>query len=618
MSKYDHLTKNELIALLEKRDRSRKLGLVWERNELEAESSLNDDFVVMNLHPELSCGQAPYNNLLIEGDNFDALRYLRIAFKGRIKCIYIDPPYNTENKDFIYNDRFVDEEDSYRHSKWLEHLHQRLHIAAELLSDDGVMLVSINDENCAKLDLLLNQIMPNRRLGSFVWRTKDTGNDRGGNLSQVHEHILVYAREKFEFRGNPLNTSNYRNSDEDLRGAWRSQPITCNKSFKERENLYYPIQNPVTGLWYPCDPDSTWRYASEKLVKVGQKLRAETIEQLIAQDEIYFPDCAETDVFFYASMDELRAAIASGDVPILPQKKTPLLRQDLPELTFWVGKRIASGRPSRKHFLERKEKLISPLSSWIAGLNETIDYDLDFADEIAMIRSPRGREGSDSIKNIMGSKAFDYPKPPTLIKHLVDQSTTPHDIVLDFYAGSGTTGHSVLQLNQEDGGKRKFILISSTEKTASEPDKNVCRDVCAQRLSRVIQGYAVGKQQIAGLGGSFAYLTAVRVAQRTLQTDIQHDQVWYALQLLTFEAVEPFDAAKDLHCVETANSRILYLPHSTSEIIRVAQQAVESDQKATTIYTWQSNAVMQHIQHAHVSVEQIPDYLIERFGGKQI
>lgn len=617
MSKYDHLSKEQLIALLEKRDRTRKLGLVWERNELEAENALNDDFVLMDLLPEWSCGQTPYRNLLIEADNFDALRYLRMTFQGRVKCIYIDPPYNTENKDFIYNDKLIDNEDSYRHSKWLEHLYQRLRIAAELLRDDGVLLVSINDENCAKLDLLLEQILPDCRLGSFVWRTKDTGNDRGGNLSQVHEHILVYAREKFAFRGNPLNTSNYRNSDDDERGAWRSQPITCNKSFKERENLYYPIQNPATGLWYPCDPDSTWRYSTDRLLKPGQKLRADTIEQLIAVDEIYFPECDEKDVFFYPTLAALNAAIDAGNVPVLPQKKTPLLRHDLPDLEFWVGKRIASGRPSRKHFLERKENLLSPLSSWIAGLNEVVDYDADFADELATIRSPRGREGSDSIKHIMGSNAFPYPKPPTLIRHLVDQSTNPDDIVLDFYAGSGTTGQAVLQLNQNDGGKRQFILVSSTEKTDKEPEKNVCRDVCAQRLRRVIDGYSVGKQNVAGLGGSFAYLQAVKIAQSHIQIDIRHDQIWFALQLLTFDAVEPFDADKTIHCVETDQHRMLYLQQSTPDIIEQANALLQGDTKPATLYTWQRNGVMQRIPFEHVTVEQIPDYLIERFAKGQ-
>ncbi|HRC26065.1 MAG TPA: site-specific DNA-methyltransferase, partial [Alphaproteobacteria bacterium] len=118
--KYEQYSKGDLIRLLRERDRKPKFGLVWERDEIDHDKSVNGDFVALDFVPELSCGDAPYDNLLIEGDNFDALRYLRMTHAGKVKCIYIDPPYNTGNKDFIYNDRFVDKDDLYKHSKWLE------------------------------------------------------------------------------------------------------------------------------------------------------------------------------------------------------------------------------------------------------------------------------------------------------------------------------------------------------------------------------------------------------------------------------------------------------------------------------------------------------------------
>ena len=129
MGAYDHLNKADLIALLEKRQAERKLGLVWERSEIEHDQALVEGFVALELDESLSVGAAPHRNLIIEGDNFDALRYLQLAYKGRVKCIYIDPPYNTGNKDFIYNDRFLGSDDAYRHSKWLEFLHWRLLLA---------------------------------------------------------------------------------------------------------------------------------------------------------------------------------------------------------------------------------------------------------------------------------------------------------------------------------------------------------------------------------------------------------------------------------------------------------------------------------------------------------
>ena len=139
--KYEEYSREELLRLLRERDRKPRFGLVWERDEIEHDRSLNDDFVVLEPDASLSAGDAPHHNLVIEGDNFDALRYLRMTHASKVKCIYIDPPYNTGNRDFIYNDRFVDKDDVYKHSKWLEYMYRRLVLAKDLLREDGVLLV---------------------------------------------------------------------------------------------------------------------------------------------------------------------------------------------------------------------------------------------------------------------------------------------------------------------------------------------------------------------------------------------------------------------------------------------------------------------------------------------
>lgn len=610
-TKYENYTKQELMQLLLKRDAERPLGLVWERDDIEHERSLNQDFVSLELIKELSVGEGAYQNLLIEGDNFDALRYLHMAYKGRIQCIYIDPPYNTGNKDFIYNDSFVDKEHSYKYSMWLEHLYQRLILAKDLLTDDGVILVSINDENRSKLELLLEKIMPGCRLGSLAWRTKDTGNDAGGNLSQVHEHVLVYANSKFEFKGNPIDVSKYRNSDDDFRGEWRPQPITKAHSLIERPNTYYPIQNPETGYWYPCDPDSVWRYSTESKVKEGQKLRSDTIEELIKKKEIFFPKCKPEEVMRWDTKEELLEAIRVGEGPILPKKKTPLLREDLPDLDFWVGKNIAPGRPSRKHFLREKQKLTAPLSSWIAGVNEDVDFDLDFEDDITTIRSPRGREGSDQIKELLGSKAFDFPKPPTLIKNLIEQAAKPDSIVLDFYGGSGTTAQGVLALNSEQNTERRFILVSSTEATGKDPEKNVCRDVCSVRVKRVIEGY--GKQ--AALGGNFAYMKAVKTPMEYLHDDIKHEQIWYVLQQIHFDQLSEFDDAKPCQRATMLNTDVIYVPEISKASMDYLKAVLDTAIMQVKLYTWRPAILRQEFSHANIDVERIPEFVTDRFGG---
>lgn len=520
LQQIDKLSAPELRRLLAEHLTSRKLGLTWERDAIAHDRALNADVVLPRVVPDWGHtpdGCTAHHNLIIEGDNFDSLRLLRSTHAGKVRVIYIDPPYNTGNKDWVYNDNFVGANDRWRHSQWLEFLYQRLSLARELLTADGVILVSINDENRSRLELLMDEVFPGRRLGSLVWRTKDTGNDLTQRFSHVHEHVLVYANGSFAFNGRATDRSKFRNPDKDTRGDWSPQPLTANKSLTERPNTYYPIQDPTTGYWYPCDPDSTWRFASEAVIRRlcnGEEaavqaalaaLRSDTMEALIAKKLIYFPPCKVEDVMQFQGKADLLAAVAAGKGPMLPKKKTPLLRPDLPDIDFWVGKPIAPGRPSRKEHWTAKPEAdrLAPVSSWIAGMNEdSADEDV----ELVLLRSARGGVATEEIKNLLGSKAFPHPKPLSLIKGLLSQATRPGDLVLDFFAGSGTTGQAVLELNAEDGGQRRFILCSSTEATTKESDKNLCRDVCAERLRRVITGYGGKPGYTLAQGGEFAYL----------------------------------------------------------------------------------------------------------------
>ena len=613
-SRYDHLTKDELVRLLAARDRrdATRFGLVWEANEIDRDKAINSDFVTLDLARDQSVGRAPWRNLIIEGDNFDALRYLRMTHAGRVKCILIDPPYNTGKKDFVYNDRFVDENDSWRFSTWIEFLYQRLIIARDLLREDGVLLVCINDESRAKLEMLLDKVMPGRRVGSFVWRTKDSANDAGGNLSQVHEHVLVYGNPQFQFGGKVLQLDDYRNQDNDPEGDWTPQPLTCAKTLIERENLYYPIQDTATGYWYPCDPERVWAYATEKRVKPGTKLRAETIEELMRKKEIYFSACKPSEVMQWDTLEDLKKAIRTGKGPVLPKKKTPLLREDLPDLEFWVGKPIAPGRPSRKDYLKRKKKLVAPVSSWIAGKKEEIDYLYDELDEqVELMRSERGGEGTDAINAILGTKAFNHPKPPSLIRALVGQASTKDDLVVDFFAGSGTTAQAVLECNRTDGaeGRRRFILVSNSEATTGEPDKNICRDVCAKRVQRVIEGYG----NAPGLGGDFAYLRCRRIAAGRL-VEIEHEQVWTALQMFHRETLEPY-ASTDFLRTGDDESALIYVPRFATALVPALRKAVKAS-AAVIVYSWQPETLRQHIRAGHVQHEAIPESLARRFGLK--
>jgi len=297
-SKYENLSKGELIRLLETRDRSKKFGLVWERNEIEADNAIDENFIACDIIHDLCEKPAPWRNLVIEGDNYDALRWLRMTYAGRVKCIYIDPPYNTGNKDWVYNDHYFDKEDRYRHSTWLEFLYRRLTLARDLLSDEGVMLVSINDENRAKLEMLMDEALPGMRLGSLVWRTR-TGAGEGGPAfySTNHEHILVYSKYGFRFSGSAKSFDKYSNPDDDPRGPWQKDNLTQSKTHKERPNSYFPIMDPSTNTYYPCNPDAVWRFVSGKKINDPKRIKTRTMEDLIESKQIIFPENSRVEVW---------------------------------------------------------------------------------------------------------------------------------------------------------------------------------------------------------------------------------------------------------------------------------------------------------------------------------
>jgi len=541
LSRLEQFNAQALRRLLVEHLTKRKLGLVWERNAIEHDEALNADIVLPRLVPQWSCRPAEdgkqfvHRNLIIEGDNFDSLRLLKATHAGRIRVIYIDPPYNTGNKDWVYNDHYVGANDRWRHSQWLEFLYRRLTLARDLLSSDGVILVSINDENRARLELLMDEVFPGRRLGSIVWRTRQGSNaDQGCFLSVDHEHVLVYGNSGFMFNGFEKSYEMYSNPDNDPRGDWRTSDLTLGFSFKERPNLYYPLVDEKTGIHYPPNPDRIWVYASEARLKPGQMLQAKSMEEFVRLGQILFPQ--EQRVETWRTMDELLAAIDSGDVP--KSGKTPILRRDLPDLQQWVGKPVGFGRPQFKRYKANLRNQTQPLSSWIVPAFEEGTYEAEDS-----LISATNQEGARQVAQIFDDRAFNYAKPASLIKGLLSQATRPSDIVLDFFAGSGTTGQAVLELNAEDGGQRRFILCSNTEATTKEPNKNLCRDVCAERLRRVIAGYGGKRGYTAEQGGEFAYLQLDKVALADVPFEAKAENTAALLSLRLARALQkPGDA----------------------------------------------------------------------------
>jgi len=537
--KYDQYTKDELLRLLRERDRRPRFGLVWERDLIDHDRSVNGDFVALDLVPELSQGTPPFGNLIIEGDNFDALRTLRMSHAGRVKCIYIDPPYNTGNRDFIYNDRFIDREDSYRHSKWLEFMYRRLELARELLAEDGSIWVSIDDNEVFHLGMLMDQVFGEKnRIAICIWQ-KRYSRESTSAIGDVHEYIFVYAAnpESFKKARNRLgldekSKSPYKNPNNDEKGPWQSISFT---GAGYRPNQMYAITGPDGQIHRPPEGRHWAMLESEYL-----KLRI--------QGRIWFGKNGQGVPRVIRYLSEM-----NGLVP----------------WTWWPHEEVGHTDKARKE-----------------------------------------------VQSMFGTQtAFDTPKPVRLIERILHIATQPDDLVLDFFAGSGTTAQALLNLNAQDGGQRRFILVSNTEATADEPDKNLCRTVCAERVRRVMSGYENRKgEQVPGLGGGFAYLRTRRIPAETLFRTVQHAQVWTALQLIHGDLLIPFDAAVEVQVLGTDQAKVIYLPKISETAVTAVQDQLTGAAQVV-VYSWQAPLLAQRIADARVSFEPIPEALVSRFGA---
>ena len=260
------LTDRERSALLGLLRESKTYGLVWEDKPEAVEERMQEELPVLREVPEralISDSPDAPNHILIKGDNLEALTTLAYTHARRIDVIYIDPPYNTGNKDFVYNDSFVDREDTYRHSKWLSFMSRRLRIAKQLLSDKGVIFISIDDNEQAQLKLLCDEVFGKTQfISQFIWHSRQNKDNR--NISGVsidHEYIICYSKSnalRF-FKGTERKIEQYSNPDNDPRGLWTSANMVGLATKEARPNLHYDLINPFNGINYGC-PDKGWRY----------------------------------------------------------------------------------------------------------------------------------------------------------------------------------------------------------------------------------------------------------------------------------------------------------------------------------------------------------------------
>ena len=440
----EDLGKGELIDLVKKLRSKRKYGLVWESEKIREHFDSQASLPVLEDLPKLaikSKSEKP-THLLIEGDNYPALALLNATHSSKIDFIYIDPPYNTGNKDFKYNDDFVERDDVYRHSKWLAFMSKRLELAKTLLSEYGIIFVSIGEDEQANLKLLMDSVFgENNFIETFIWESIFRPSNLGKSVRRNSEYVLCYVR----------------NKSENFTLAQKSQETQGEPSLTQNNNAPRTLTFPANYVKVKLE-DGTY--------KKGKFGEIEMLDDLVVKGGLAIKEFRINWKLKW-KQDYLDSEIEKGvTLSIKTKSFIPYYRKDYQETIL---------RPTK----------IIP--------RDTV------GDVLA---------ANAELKRIFGESVFDYPKPTSLIKYLISICELPETpIILDYFAGSGTTGDAVLQLNDEDEGNRQFILITNNE-------QNICEEVTYPRLQKIINGFEDSAgNEIASKEANLRYLKVESLAK---------------------------------------------------------------------------------------------------------
>jgi adenine-specific DNA-methyltransferase len=417
---FDEWSKEDLIKEVKKLKKRKKYGIVWdeehtkEKFEKEAEGNLPVLKEIQN--KEIKTDENKPINILIEGDNFHALSVLNYTHDKAVDVIYIDPPYNTGSEGFVFNDKIVDREDAYRHSKWLSFMSKRLKLARTLLKKSGIIFISINDIEIAQLKSLMDEIfIEDNFVALLVWENKEGGGSSDSKFFKIkHEYILSYAKniDFLEIKGVGIEDEDrYSLEDKHVKERGKYQLIKLNSaSIQYSKSLDYPIK-----------------------AQDGTKI---------------LPSYGQKRACWRWSKNKLEWGIKNDFVVIKKDKNRK----------WAVYTKQYLNVDNEGNLLKREKRPIGVIAKYSSTM------------------------ATKQLENMFGKKVFNYPKPYQLIKYLLELSSDKNSIVLDFFAGTGTTAQSVLELNKEDKGNRKFILCTNNE-------NNICTEVCYPRIEKVINGY---------------------------------------------------------------------------------------------------------------------------------
>lgn len=460
----DALTTEEKSALIDLL-KQKKYGLVWENKPENVEERLRAELPVLKEVKEkalLDGGEDAPNHILIEGDNLEVLTALAYTHENKIDVIYIDPPYNTGNRDFVYNDSFVDSEDGYRHSKWLSFMDKRLRIAKRLLSDRGVIFISIDDNEQANLKLLCDEVFEERnQIATLPTIMNLKGNQDEFGFAGTHEYTIVYAKSKMNSVLNEYNVdeSELESWEEDAIGYYK-KGATLKRTGEDaprdkRPYGYYPIL-------VRKEDNEVCSIQEDEYIRIYNKETKEFNDDFVSQLLIEYQKKG-----FYTLLPII------GDIKGSWRWGYKTLKNDSDEVI------VTKGRDGLSLYKKQRPEL----GSLPTKKPKTIFYKAQYS----------SGNGTQQLFDVLKNKLFSNPKPIDLIKDFIIIGSSKSSLILDFFAGSGTTLHATMQLNAEDGGHRKCILVTNNE-------NNICEEVTYERNKRVINGYITPKgEEVEGL-----------------------------------------------------------------------------------------------------------------------
>lgn len=581
INELDGLTNEEKSELLKLLRSQKKYGLVWEDKPENAELKMVDEMPVLEEVPEraiVSDDPAAPNHVLIEGDNLEALTALSYTHTGKIDVIYIDPPYNTGNKDFKYNDDYVDKEDAYYNSKWLSFMDKRLKIAKTLLKEDGVIFISIGDDEVSQLKLLCDEIFSQQCLG-FLPRVAKSGSKQGTYFRPTKDYVLVYCKNKSAvgaFFTKEIQVKEYPLTDEDGR------------RYRKAHSLFQASLDPLRGCknqrYYIEAPDGTLILPPGNVMPMELKDAAHVL-----------PSTRADKVWRWS----YQSYLAKKDrIMFSESKKSPLID--------------SNGNHTDWNVYEKKFE------------DEETDGEMDYNLPDDIIYDYLNSSASTYLNN-MGID-FQFSKPWEMVAYLIDITMKKSDItVLDFFAGSGTTLDAIMRMNDGDGGHRIGILATNNE-------NNICQEVTHPRISKVIGGYKTikGKVDVPGLTHNNLRYYKTKFVPRDKTTKNLRDLMKLSTDMLCIRNdayTEKAFAGKNINrniarYFESSDGQkrmlVIYREEAIAAIVQLIKQVSNDDaKKKLLVYIFSPNGYAYDDEFEdvadHVELCALPDALLNAY-----